>query len=327
MTKFTKRKRLEATIAGEKTDRTPVAMWRHWPGDDQDAKELALSVLQWQKEFDWDLVKHSPSSSYMVMDYGMDDRWVGHIEGTREYTVRPVVTAEDWLKLKPLDPSKGQLATQIESLKLLGEGLDKDTPFVATVFAPLSQAKNLAGNEHMISLMRSNPQELHSALEVITESTLRFLEEAKKTGIDGIYYAIQHNRYPLMNKTEFREFGRYYDDQVLAAVDDLWLNILHVHSLDIMFDEITDYPVQIINWHDRDTAPSLKEGLSMTDKAASGGISQWTLHQETPDNALAEAKDAIEQSSGKRLLLGTGCVTMTTTPKRNLRAIRAFVEN
>ena len=36
MANWTKRKRLEATIAGEAVDRPPVALWRHWPGDDQD---------------------------------------------------------------------------------------------------------------------------------------------------------------------------------------------------------------------------------------------------------------------------------------------------
>ncbi len=31
-----KRERLEAAIAGQSVDRVPVALWRHFPGDDQD---------------------------------------------------------------------------------------------------------------------------------------------------------------------------------------------------------------------------------------------------------------------------------------------------
>ncbi len=35
MTEMSKRERLEAAIRGERPDRTPVALWRHFPGDDQ----------------------------------------------------------------------------------------------------------------------------------------------------------------------------------------------------------------------------------------------------------------------------------------------------
>ena len=41
MSNWSKRRRLEAAIAGETVDRLPVALWRHWPGDDQDAAALA----------------------------------------------------------------------------------------------------------------------------------------------------------------------------------------------------------------------------------------------------------------------------------------------
>ena len=41
---------------------------------------------------------------------------------------------------------------------------------------------------------------------------------------------------------------------------------------------------------------------------------------------LDEAADAYRQTEGRHWVLGTGCVTMVTTPTRNLRALRAFVE-
>ena len=34
MTEMSKRDRLAAAIAGENVDRPPVALWRHFPGDD-----------------------------------------------------------------------------------------------------------------------------------------------------------------------------------------------------------------------------------------------------------------------------------------------------
>ncbi len=326
MNEFSKRKRLEAIISGEKTDRTPIALWRHWPGDDQNAQALASTTIKWQKDYDWDLVKHSPSSSYTVADYGLKDIWTGNIEGTRDYLYRPIQKLENWAAIKPLDISKGAYAQQLKTIRLLKQGIDKTTPLIVTIFSPLTQARYMATNTILLSHLRSNPSAVHSALKSLTVNTLDFIAEIKKIGIDGVYYAIQHNRYDLLNIDEFNRFGRFYDAQVLEAVQDLWLNILHIHKTNIMFDEVVDYPVQIINWHDRDTAPSLQEGLKRFSGAASGGISQTTLHQESPDAALAEAADAVAQAKG-RLLLGTGCVSLATTPLGNIRAIREFVEN
>jgi len=70
-----KRERLEKSIAGEATDRIPVALWRHWPGDDQRAADLARSTIEFQTTYDWDFVNIAPAESYAVVDYGLQDEW------------------------------------------------------------------------------------------------------------------------------------------------------------------------------------------------------------------------------------------------------------
>ncbi len=323
--RFEKRRRLETVIGGGKPDRVPVALWRHWQGDDQDAEAMAAVHLQWQRDYDWDLLKVGPASSYSVDDWGMKTKWVGDIEGTREVTYCPAETAVYWKQLRPLNPQKGMLATQIEALRLIGEGLRGETPFTMTIFSPLTQVQRLAGKEKAIIHMRQHPDLLHLGLQTATESTLRFIEAAKKTGISGIFYAVQHARYPLMSRDEFMTFARPYDLQILEAVSDLWCNMVHIHGTNTAFDWAADYPAHFVNWHDRETDVSLKEGLTRIKGAASGGIDHWTLHQESPEAMLVEAEDALEQVNGRRLLLGTGCVAMATTPIRNIRALREFV--
>lgn len=325
MADWSKRRRLEAAIAGEKTDRPPIALWRHWPGDDQNAKALAASHVKWQQDYDWDLVKVSPASSYAITDWGVEDRWVGSLEGTREYTKWAISDPSGWEALKPLDPSRGMLATQIEALHLVGDGLPAGVPFIATIFSPLAQAKNLASEEVMLSHMRSHPTSFHQGLETITESTLRYLERAKEAGISGIFYALQHARYSLMSPQEYATYGRAYDVRILEAASDLWLNMGHIHGTDIMFGAVADYPVQFFNWHDRESGVTLMEGLRQIKGAASGGVSRWSLHQESPEQALVEVEDALKQADGRRCVLGTGCVTMITTPAGNIRALRASV--
>ena len=81
MAQMTKRERLSATINGQQVDRVAVALWRHFPGDDQRPSDLAQSQLVWQHEYDWDFIKVSPSSSFHVLDWGVQDEWQGGNEG------------------------------------------------------------------------------------------------------------------------------------------------------------------------------------------------------------------------------------------------------
>jgi uroporphyrinogen decarboxylase len=51
------------------------------------------------------------------------------------------------------------------------------------------------------------------------------------------------------------------------------------------------------------------------------------MHTGTPVEVRSQARQAIEQTNGRRFILSTGCVIMTTTPTSNLRAAREVVES
>lgn len=322
-----KRERLEKTIAGEVTDRVPVALWRHFPGDDQRAGDLAAATIDFQKRWDWDLVKVSPADSYPLHDYGVRDVWEGTVEGVRRYVQRAVQQPEDWGKLQRLDPNAGSLGEQLETLRLVRAGLDDGTPFIHTIFSPLAQAKNIAGPQTMFRHMRQFPDAFKAGLEIITENTMRYIEAMRSTTVAGIYYAVQHATYNDMSETEYEAFGRPYDLRILNTLpDSWWFNMAHLHSTNPMFDLIADYPVQALNWHDRESYPTLAEGMQRFKGAVSGGLGAWdAVHNGTPEDVHAQAADAIAQTGGRRLILATGCVSMTTTPLANIRAVRQSV--
>ena len=324
---LSKRERLEKTIAGEATDRVPVALWRHFPGDDQRPADLVEATLTFQRYYDWDFVKFTPPSSFCLVDYGVQDRWVGNLEGTREYTRRAVNKSLDWTTLRVLDPYKGALGRQLEALKVLKEALGGETPFIQTIFSPLQQAKNIAGSDTLIKHMRTSPDRLKTGLNTITDSTLRFLTALSRSGISGVFYAIQHASYGIMSEDEYRTFGRPYDLRILEALDrDWWFNMVHLHGDSPMFDVVADYPVQAINWHDRETDPDLTAGKLKFAGAVCGGLGRWDpVHNGAPGEIRAQARDAIEKTGGRRFILSTGCVAMITSPSSNLRAVREAV--
>ncbi|MBN2303958.1 MAG: uroporphyrinogen decarboxylase [Anaerolineae bacterium] len=325
----TKRERLEKTIAGEQSDRVPVALWRHWPGDDQRAADLADATVAFQRRWDFDFCKVTPASSFCISDYGVQTRWTGNLEGTRDYVKRAVLRSLDWTELRVLDPGKGALARQLECLRLLKDAFGDEVPFIQTIFSPLAQAKNIVGKELLIEHMRTAPDRVKTGLNTITESTLRFLDAMRKIGVSGIFYAVQHGSYAVMSESEYREFGRPYDLRILEALpESWWLNVMHLHGSAPMFDVVADYPVQVINWHDRETSPNLAEGKLKFSGAVSGGIGRWdAMHNGTPVEVRSQARQAIEQTNGRRFVLSTGCVVMITTPVSNIRAAREVVES
>jgi len=323
---MTKRERLEAAIRGEATDRVPVALWRHFPGDDYRPEDLAASTVGFQRRYDFDFVKVTPASSFSVADWGVRDEWRGNEEGTRVYTHYAVQSPDDWKRLPDLDPRAGFLGAQCKCLDLIHRDLGDDTPFIQTIFSPLGQAKHLAGDRAFVH-MREQPAAFKAGLEKITQATIRFIEEARKTGIAGVFYAMQHATYSVTSSAEYAEFGRAYDLRVLEAAKGLWLNVLHLHGNDVMFDRVADYPVQVWNWHDRDTPPTLRDALPKVKGAVCGGLARDdTMLRGTPADVQREIADAVAQTGGRRLILGTGCVTLVTTPESNLRAARAAVD-
>jgi uroporphyrinogen decarboxylase len=326
MSTLTKRERLEAAIRGEATDRVPVALWRHFPGDDYGPKDLAASTVGFQRRYDFDFVKVTPASSFSVADWGVRDEWRGNEEGTRVYTHYAVQSPDDWKRLPDLDPRAGFLGAQLKCLDLIHRDLGGDVPFIQTIFTPLGQAKHLAGDRAFVH-MREQPAAFKAGLEKITQATIRFIEEARKTGIAGLFYAVQHASYAVTSPAEYAEFGTAYDLRVLEAAKGMWLNVLHLHGNNVMFDLVADYPVQVWNWHDRDTPPALHDALPKVKGAVCGGLARDdTMLRGTPDDVRREIADAVAQTGGRRLIIGTGCVTLVTTPESNLRAARAAVD-
>jgi uroporphyrinogen decarboxylase len=151
-----------------------------------------------------------------------------------------------------------------------------------------------------------------------------------------VFYAVQHAQAGLLTRDEYKTFGTSLDKAVLEPARDLWCNLLHLHGLNVYFDLVNEYaplfssPL-IVNWHDRETPPSLGEAQTSSAITAPivlcGGISQHSIVYADSAQVRREAADAIAQTGGRRFLLGTGCVVPVIAPHGNLRAVRQAVEN
>jgi uroporphyrinogen decarboxylase len=325
-TTLSHRERLQACLADDPAlDRPPVVLWRHFPGDDQDPDTLADAILHFQHTYDFDLVKVTPASSFCLKDWGVTDAWEGHFEGTRTYGPPIIEAPGDWARLPVLAPSAPHLAAQLACLRRLRAELGPDVPILQTVFAPLAQAKNLAGPERLVVHLRQHPDAVLAGLATIVATTRQFVAACLDTGIDGVFFAVQHGQAGVLNHQECLTYGLSPDLDVLMAAKPLWCSMLHLHGKDVYFDLAARYGLPIVNWHDREGGPPLTEARAQVSSVLCGGLSRKAVTYGAPAAVRAEAADALAQTGGRRFILGTGCVTPVIAPHGNLLAARAAV--
>lgn len=324
-----KRERLERTIAGEPTDRPPVVLWRHFPGDDQRSADLARSVIDFQRAYDWDMVIVTPASSFSVVDHGLQDYWDGASDGTRTITRRVVERSLDWTMLRPLDPIRGGLGRQVECMRLVGETFGEDVPLLQMVFSPLMQAEMLAGADTLTAHLRTQPDRLHSALNVLTDATLRFIDALRRMPLAGIAFVIPHASYARLSEDEYRTFGLFHDRKIMESLPSRWwFNLIHLPNDLPMLKCVSDLRPHAINWRDRDTEPDLTNAKLMTGSALCGGVSPTThLFNGTPTTVRDAVRDALQQTNYRRLIVAPGSTAKITTPLSNIRALREAVES
>ena len=331
MTKLSHKERILSLIKHEPIDRTPISFWRHFYHKERTAQELAEAMLDYQKMFDWDLMKVNPRAAYHVQDWGAVLKFSDD-EFTKTQTVDyPVKKTSDWEKLKILKPTQGALGEQLQALSLIKKGLRDSVHFVETVFTPLSIAGDLLEDDKMlIRDLRENPKIIHQVLEIITTTFEKFVVEILNTGASGIFLATtQWASSNYITKDEYLEFGKPYDLRILKAASEAELNVLHVCEPNNFLELFTDYPAHIVNWDAADpTNLNLKDGAKLAGKVVMGGIDhKLTLINGKPEQIVSQARRIREEMQGLKWILAPGCTYEPTAPEANLKALREEVEN
>lgn len=323
---MTPRERIEAAIAGRQTDRPPFAFWRHFPREDLDPRKLARRHVDFQRRFGFDLLKVTPAAGFMAEMWGVRLEYRDDDEGTRHYLTTVVDGPEAWRNLTIPDMKSGVPEREIRAIHWIRKEIPEEIPVVQTVFSPLSIAAKLRGPDWLRDL-RERPDDLKVGLGQITEAVRAFSAACLAAGADGIFFATQTASRRVLSEAEYREFAEPFDRAALDAVaSKSRLIVGHAHGADPHFDRLADYPFQILNWHDRETEPSLADGLKRFRGIACGGIERKLFHSGDEAELRRRVRDALEQTGGRRFMLGAGCVMPVGTPEALIDAARSELE-
>jgi uroporphyrinogen decarboxylase len=318
---MTKRERVLAAIERRAVDRPPIAFWRHVPDVDHTSQGLAEAMLAFQRRWDLDLIKVMSSGVYCVEDWGCRVAYQGHPGGAKRCVEHAVKRPADWARLRVLDPGAGALGRELEAVRLIRKGRTDDAPILMTIFSPFTIATKLAGDVAVQSI-EAEPKALRGALEVITETTARYVTEAFAAGADGIFFATQTASAEAISEPISETWDLPYARRVLDRVRSRsQLTMLHLHGRDVFWDLWTALPMHVINWHDRLTAPTLAEASRRFAGGLAAGLAESSTLLHGPATAIAtQVRDAIDQTGGRGLLVTPGCVLPLAVPDAHLQA-------
>jgi uroporphyrinogen decarboxylase len=218
MAEMSKHQRVQAALSGDNVDRVPVSAWWHDFEREWSASELAQTTLEAYRTYDWDFVKVNPRFCYYAEPWGTS--YTRYSDRMPDPDKTAVKTASDLAKIKPVDGAAGAFGEQLESLRLIADGMGGEAPFIQTVFSPLAVMSRITGpSEPVQAFIRDAPDELDAALEAISETLVAYSKACIETGASGIFYAgVEWGSSEFISGKDYDRFGRPYDERILAAV-------------------------------------------------------------------------------------------------------------
>ncbi|MGC8667726.1 MAG: uroporphyrinogen decarboxylase family protein [Chthonomonadales bacterium] len=304
---MTSKERVLAACAGGSVDRVPYSLWYHFRLDPPAGENMAQAELQFYRLYTPDLFKVMHDIPY-EMPEGM-----------------PVVkSAEDWRALPVLDGVSGNFGAQLGTVQRIIQECNGDVPVIDTVFSIFSTAQKVCGNR-TLEFLKTDPDALHAGLRALAASLANYSSALVSHGADGIYLAISGAARDTMDEATYRQHFARYDQQILDAASGGRVNVAHHHGVGIYPEIVLEMKgFRIYSWSNRLPGnPSIREMRVRTKTCLMTGIDETKFAAMTPEEIVAQGRDAVAEAGGKGFILAPGCA-VPTPPETSQEQLAAF---
>lgn len=340
---WTKRDRFNAVMNGEPADRVPVTAYRHHTDFEHSGpRVLADKLLEFQREYDWDMLKINPRAVYYYEAWGNEYDYEHYNDVVPTCTKKSVLDYSDLEKVLALPGDQGVFGEQLEMCKMIAQEADPNVPVFQSAFTPIGILLNLCGmrsvgryrpspreESPLIQLCLEHPDEVKRALKNIAETMADYCAKLKTTGIDGVFFAcLGMARTNYFTMAEWKEFVEPYDLMVLDALKGTQ-TIIHTCGIYGNPERFTSWPINMIHWASSATGcPTIwgsKEWLN--GKIAMGGVDERLFGEDKAQEISRQAKNTLQKMQDQPFLLAPDCSVSIHTLDNELRAFRTSVED
>lgn len=294
-----KRELLQATLAGESTDRVLCGFWHHFPPEDKYGAASVRAHKTFYDATDADILK--------VMNehlYRLD---------------REVSCATDWRKVRQQKFEDTPYVEFIEEFKAIRKEIPSDVPLFATLHGVLVSGYHATeelghfmnpGNRISCQL-REDPESVCTGLWTVADTLVELSNRLRQAGVDGIYYAALGGERYRFTPELFEKYVVHLDAYVIEAIRSMGLlSVLHICKDQVRVPSYRTVDADIINWAVHDCDYSLADGREIfPDKTLLGGFDDRSgiLVEGSKRDIQAEAERMLAEVGRRRFIYGADC--------------------
>ena len=290
------KERVDRALLGQDVDRPPYTFYHHYARPT--AQLEAQDHLGLHRTYKTDIVKVMNDFNY------------------------PKSTTGKWYELKPLD---SPYPNQLETLRLVRDGLNGDAYFIDTLYGPYMTAMILYQSQPQFAnqpksdevqdeqlkglrdFQRQNPNAWHNALDAITQSTVNHIRQSKEIGVSGALVSIFNAESKFGSVEDYKKYTRPYDKRVFDALADTKLTVLHLHYLERPYlDQFKDFNAPVLQYSVRTSGIPISEVRQKYTQPILGGVDEIDYRKLTTEEIRSQWQDARAQA-GAKYVAAPGC--------------------
>jgi uroporphyrinogen decarboxylase len=298
---------IKKALKAEPTEKVPYAIWKHFPEFDKKPEGLLKAQMEFQNKYDSDIMKISISGRAFASDFGAKMGGYDPDSGSRKCVKYPIESPEDWENIKNVDVLSGEFGNQVKAMKLIHREVDGKIPTMMTVFSPFMVASQI--DPSVISHYRKDPQLIGEQFKIIISALTDFTKTSLDAGADGIFLATQHFNNKLSDDERIELEFTPMKSLIEKSIKKNNFLVLHLHGDNPDYKLATKLPIDAINWHDQQTAPTLSEARKIFKGGILGGLNAESWKDITNPADISSLISLVYKNfKGSGLIIAPGCV-------------------
>lgn len=325
------RERIEAVLAGEKPDTTPIfpkiafanaVFCEGVTVKDYmtDPGSMAKAALNSYHKFGWDGVA-------LHTDISSEGKALGSVYQQPEHTppiLKKYLMDDIWDldRVKLPDPyTTESMKTVVEAVRMVRREIGEETYILGWTNGPLNVASQIYNLDELLMALIEEPEASHALLERCTQVACVYAEALIEAGADMIAYGHATASSNVISKNCYLEFALPYEKKLVQCIHNHGAKaVTHIcGNIEPIVDAIAQNGADVIDFDHVCDVNVLRE--KAPDKIFRGNINPVLFAEGTP-GVMEEAVKALLEKEGTRskFFLGSGCEINLTAREENLQA-------